>query len=332
MRSSTNRGSLQQRSSIKTHGTAATPSHIEQYSPTLSILRSIPLGTEGQQPRINDDREGKTHETRTTPRDTRRNRHAIHFNRRRRCCIPARLAPIKFAGTIQYSHHWVRRRTTGKKTATVRNETDPSVASRAKLQAEQALDSGTANIHTSREAVDTDNATVLRVTTEDKTYSAVTFPLKGNGLSLTSNTTIVLSPDGAPATYSETHLTHNAANHFQMTSYTDGELVKDSDTGHEFVGDDVLQQQLDETRAAIAKQKSAPDQAVPVGAGAVAACLGAVLGIGGGAAWAITSLCGGSCAGAETGVGAAICAACIGGIATLGAGAISGAVTCFGYL
>lgn len=220
----------------------------------------------------------------------------------------------------------------GKKTATVRNETDPSVASRAKLQAEQALDSGTANIHTSREAVDTDNATVLRVTTEDKTYSAVTFPLKGNGLSLTSNTTIVLSPDGAPATYSETHLTHNAANHFQMTSYTDGELVKDSDTGHEFVGYDVLQQQLDETRAAIAKQKSAPDQAVPVGAGAVAACLGAVLGIGGGAAWAITSLCGGSCAGAATGVGAAICAACIGGIATLGAGAISGAVTCFGYL
>lgn len=178
------------------------------------------------------------------------------------------------------------------KTATVRNETDPSVASRAKLQAEQALDSGTANIHTSREAVDTDNATVLRVTTEDKTYSAVTFPLKGNGLSLTSNTTIVLSPDGAPATYSETHLTHNAANHFQMTSYTDGELVKDSDTGHEFVGDDVLQQQLDETRAAIAKQKSAPDQVVPVGAGAVAACLGTVLGIGGGAAWAITSLCG----------------------------------------
>jgi hypothetical protein len=200
------------------------------------------------------------------------------------------------------------------------------------LQAEQALDSGTANIHTSREAVDTDNATVLRVTTEEKTYSAVTFPLKGNGLSLTSNTTIVLSPDGAPATYSETHLTHNAANHFQMTSYTDGELVKDSDTGHEFVGDDVLQQQLDETRAAIAKQKSAPDQAVPVGAGAVAACLGTVLGIGGGAAWAITSLCGGSCAGAATGVGAAICAACIGGIATLGAGAISGAVTCFGYL
>ena len=103
------------RSSIKTHGTAATPSHIEQYSPTLSILQSIPLGTEGQQPRINDDREGKTHETRTTPRDTRRNRHAIHFNRRRRCCIPARLAPIKFAGTIQYSHHWVRRRTTGEK-------------------------------------------------------------------------------------------------------------------------------------------------------------------------------------------------------------------------
>jgi len=154
----------------------------------------------------------------------------------------------------------------GKKTATVRNETDPTVASRAKLQAEQALDSGTANIHTSREAVDTDNATVLRVTTEDKTYSAVTFPLKGNGLSLTSNTTIVLSPDGAPATYSETHLTHNAANHFQMTSYTDGELVKDSDTGHEFVGDDVLQQQLDETRAAIAKQKSAGGIAVPVGA------------------------------------------------------------------
>ncbi|ANE48730.1 hypothetical protein SY83_04675 [Paenibacillus swuensis] len=68
-----------------------------------------------------------------------------------------------------------------------------------------------------------------------------------------------------------------------------------------------------------------------MGIGTVAACLGAVLGIGGTVAYLIAVACGSSCV-APTPVTAVICAACIGAYAVLGAGGIAGAVACFNYL
>ncbi|TFD94547.1 hypothetical protein E2491_12945 [Jeotgalibacillus sp. R-1-5s-1] len=68
-----------------------------------------------------------------------------------------------------------------------------------------------------------------------------------------------------------------------------------------------------------------------MGVGAVAACIGAALGVGGTVAYLIAVGCGGSCV-APTPVTAPICAACIGAYAVLGGGGMAAVVACFNYL
>lgn len=214
-------------------------------------------------------------------------------------------------------------------------EKNPIVVEQAKQYASRAIKTGSVSVHSPDDSIRISDSTVLQVKAgSGQPYISITIPLKGNSLRLMSNLTLVLAPGNAVATYSETLLTENKAGNFQLTTYTDGKLAQDIDTGQKAVDDEALKAQIDEINSATQnyKQSSADVAAQPEGIGTVAACLAAVLGIGSGTAWIIASLCGGSCAAAATGVGAAICAACIGGVATLGAGAIAGAVACFGYM
>ena len=69
----------------------------------------------------------------------------------------------------------------------------------------------------------------------------------------------------------------------------------------------------------------------PMSVKSVAACLVAVLGVGGTAAYIISVACGTSCS-APTPVTAVICAACIGAYALVGSGAMKEVVACFDKL
>ena len=218
-------------------------------------------------------------------------------------------------------------------------EADQNVARQMTKSAENAVRSEDVHTHVSIDDIDLSHPTVLRVKTKDSELHSVTFPIKGGGASLMSNTTIVMMSTGGVVTYSESILTRNASGNFQMTSYSDGALTKDADTGVKYVDNTRIQQQIDQVKADVKNGSAASagspqgraDEA-PTGVGQVAGCIAVALGIGSVPAMVIAGACGGSCAGAATGVGAGICAACIGGIATLGSAEVIAVATCFGYM
>lgn len=147
--------------------------------------------------------------------------------------------------------------------------------------------------------------------------TAVTVPLHED-YSLPSNITVFLDEDHNVLQTNEMLVTQNELGNFQVSTYLNGTLVKSQDAGIAYMTDEEL----------LAEE---PSMIQPMGIGAVASCLGAVLGVGGTVAYIIAVACGGSCA-APTPVTAPICAACIGAYAVIGAGGIAGAVACFNYL
>ncbi|OAX46138.1 hypothetical protein gpAD87_26950 [Paenibacillus sp. AD87] len=149
--------------------------------------------------------------------------------------------------------------------------------------------------------------------------TVVTVPLHGD-YSLPSNVTIFFDEDNTVLQTNEMLVTKNEAGNFRVETYLNGSVVKSVDTDRPYITD---QEMLAEEPVNSGIQ--------PQSVGAVAGCLGAVLGIGGTAAYIIAVACGGSCA-VPTPVTAPICAACIGAYAVLGAGGIAGAVACFNYL
>lgn len=218
-------------------------------------------------------------------------------------------------------------------------EPDQNVAQQMTSSADDAVRSGVVHTHVAVDDIDLSHPTVLQVKMKDSEFHSVTFPIKGGGASLMSNTTIVLTGAGDVVTYSESVLTRNASNNFQVTSYSDGVLTKDADSGVKYIDDNGIQQQIDQAKtnlkngsAASAGTPQGGVDEVPAGVGQVASCIAVALGIGSVPAMVIAGACGGSCAGAATGVGAGICAACIGGIATLGSAEVIAVATCFGYM
>lgn len=149
--------------------------------------------------------------------------------------------------------------------------------------------------------------------------TVVTVPLHGD-YSLPSNITVFFDEDNTVLQTNEMLVTKNEVGNFQVETYLDGLLNKSVDTGISYITDEEM---LAEEPVGSGIQ--------PMGVGAVASCLGVVLGVGATMAYLIAVACGGSCA-APTPVTAAICAACIGAYAVLGAGGIAGAVACFNYL
>ncbi|WP_369436090.1 hypothetical protein [Lysinibacillus fusiformis] len=146
--------------------------------------------------------------------------------------------------------------------------------------------------------------------------TVVTVPLHGD-YSLPSNLTVFFDEDNTVLQTNELLVTKNEVGNFRVETYLDGSLSNSVDTELSYITDEEM----------LAEEPVIQE----MGVGAVASCLGAVLGIGATAAYIIAVACGGSCA-TPTPVTAAICAACIGAYAVIGAGGIAGAVACFNYL
>ncbi|WP_197479974.1 hypothetical protein [Paenibacillus swuensis] len=149
--------------------------------------------------------------------------------------------------------------------------------------------------------------------------TVVTVPLSDK-YSLPSNVTVFFNEDNTVLQTNEMLVTKNEAGNFLVETYLNGSLVKSVDTEIPYLTDKEL-----------LAEEPVNSGIQPMGIGTVAACLGAVLGIGGTVAYLIAVACGSSCV-APTPVTAVICAACIGAYAVLGAGGIAGAVACFNYL
>ncbi|MBO2536440.1 hypothetical protein [Rummeliibacillus suwonensis] len=97
--------------------------------------------------------------------------------------------------------------------------------------------------------------------------TAVTVPVHGD-YSLPSNITVFFDENKTALQTNEMLVTKNEVGNFQVETYLDGLLVKSEDTGISWITDEEM---LAEEPALIQ----------PMGVKAVAACLGAVLGVGG---------------------------------------------------
>ena len=82
-------------------------------------------------------------------------------------------------------------------------EADQNVARQMTKSAENAVRSEDVHTHVSIDDIDLSHPTVLRVKTKDSELHSVTFPIKGGGASLMSNTTIVMMGTGGVVTDSK---------------------------------------------------------------------------------------------------------------------------------
>lgn len=193
---------------------------------------------------------------------------------------------------------------------------------RARNLTRAALDevkSGGLATHAPRPALSFGQAKVYSVDSDGPAYSSVTVPISG-GYSMVSNLTVLFNDSGEITQSGETLISENEAGNFNISKFTDGELVKGKDTNRPFMTDAQLRQ--DAQRGA-----AGADTVAAQGAGSTVACVAAVLGVSGAVAYLIVGACAGACT--VPVVGTAICVACIGAYAAVGGSSIAAVASCF---
>nr|WP_236702419.1 hypothetical protein [Alkalicoccobacillus plakortidis] len=150
--------------------------------------------------------------------------------------------------------------------------------------------------------------------------TVVTLPVQGE-YAIISNVTVFIDEHNNVLQTNEMLVSQNDEGNFKVETYLDGSLLKSVDTDLAYMDDEEL----------LSENTVDPSEVEVMGVGAVAACIGAVLGVGSAASYLIAVGCGGSCV-APTAVTAPICAACIGGFAVVGGAGVTAVVNCFNFL
>lgn len=208
-------------------------------------------------------------------------------------------------------------------TASLTRIYDGSKIAEYRSQVRQDMSSGAIKLRTAIQGLDFAGTKLYHIVSDGHTFTSATVPVVGVAESPLSGVTLVYD-DGMINNYAEVHVSRNTSNHFQITTFSNGQMVKDQDSGIPWV-----------TNKAMLSALHNPDVAngpiVTTGWGEKVACVSATLGVSYWVANLIVSLCGGSCATAETNPGsAAICAACITGIVAVSSGALTAVYKCMG--
>lgn len=196
-----------------------------------------------------------------------------------------------------------------------------TAAADAAASAEALLDSGQVTVHAS-DGVQREGVKVYSVDTGSGVFTSVTYPVAGDYNQQLSNFTVLFDADGGLVQHTESLLSRAESGNFQVTSYADGALTNDQDTGLPYLDDAEVRAQMsapaaDSAGATVAAEKN------------TAACLAAVLGVSVTVAGVIAFVCAGSCSVPITPVTGPVCAACIGGFAVVGGASIAGVASCF---
>jgi len=211
------------------------------------------------------------------------------------------------------------------------------------------LRSGELQLHGAESALKISEASVNTVDTEGQAFRSVTIPVEGDYIE-PSNVTVIYDDAGQVASYSESLMIKHASGDVEVTSYSDGQLSVERTIDKETLA--AAEQQVSQSESPSADpagietafQASSEVQGASVadvgvydggsavsqaGIGSTVACIGSVLGVGGGTAYLISTLCAGACVTSATGFSAAVCAACIGGYATIGGASVTAVASCF---
>lgn len=212
-------------------------------------------------------------------------------------------------------------------TATVEDEAAPDVEATADAVME-SVNNGDIIVHAPESALNASQATVEDVESDEGIYTTVAVPIE-DSYSMLSNLTVVFDEAGNVSQYSETLYHENDLGNFQLTLYTNGELVKDEDMEVAYMADAELVEDME--NSAPVEGDCTQTESTEVGTmsvGAVATCIAGSLGVGGVTAYLIAGACAGSCVGQVY----PVCAACIGGYALLGSAGVGAVAACFQLL
>lgn len=187
--------------------------------------------------------------------------------------------------------------------------------------AKAAVERGEFSLHASESALRLSEAEVYHIESDEGLFTSVTVPVGGE-YSLMSNVFAVFDEAGNAVQYGETLVSENHAGNFNVTTYIDGELTSDQDTGLSYMTDAELQQEIDSTLQDMPQGLNAQTQST-------GACLAAVLGVSGVVGGIIAAACWGACASAAIGIGVPFCVGCVSAYAVVGGASITAVANCF---
>ena len=161
---------------------------------------------------------------------------------------------------------------------------------------------------------------VVKMNLSASEYTSVNVSIAGEYSTL-SNINILFDKDDKFAGYKETLIYNNPKiNKFVIDNYQNGTLLEHKQTSIDFLSNEKINEGLKGLKEIVNQPRTR-------GAGATAACIGALLGVNGAVAYLIAGTCTTACAAAP--VTGAVCAACIGGICVVGAADIGAIIACF---
>ena len=167
---------------------------------------------------------------------------------------------------------------------------------------------------------DNSSVNVVKMNLSGSEYTSVNVSIAGEYSTL-SNINILFDKDDKVAGYTETLIYNNPKiNKFVIDNYQDGTLLEHKQTSIDFLSNEKINEGLKGLKEIVNQPRTR-------GAGATAACIGALLGVNGAVAYLIAGTCTTACAAAP--VTGAVCAACIGGICVVGAADIGAIIACF---
>lgn len=192
----------------------------------------------------------------------------------------------------------------------------------------ERVDAGEITVHAPQSALEPSQATVEEIESDEGIFTTVTIPVEGS-YSMLSNVTVVFDEGGDVSQYSEGLYHENDVGNFQLTQYSNGDLVNDEDMEVAYMSDAELVEDMESSAPADVDCSQAEGGEMGTqSVGAVASCIAGSLGVGGVVAYLIAGACGGSCVGGVV----PVCAACIGGYAALGSAGVGAVAACFQLL
>lgn len=164
--------------------------------------------------------------------------------------------------------------------------------------------------------LDFENAIVLDTNAEGEIYTSITIPVVGQDYSILSNVTCTIIDDEIVA-YSESLITTGDDGNLVINNYANGTFLETVETGV-YLSDKEIEEELDRLSEIVKKTS------LQRGAGEIAGCLAALLGIDVTLAAVLVGMCSGSCPAVPV-----VCAACVGAVAAVGVGNMELVAKCF---
>lgn len=174
-------------------------------------------------------------------------------------------------------------------------------------------------LHSDVENLNVDDVRVVKTLVNGSEYTSVNFGIKGS-YSLLSNLNLLFDSNNKLEYYTETLITRNQTNTFNIQVFANGSLLEEKKTDIPYLTNTQIREGLEGLKSLKYERENRD-------VWEIAGCIAAVAGVNGLVAKLIAGTCVAACTAAP--IGGVVCAACIGGVCAIGAADIAAIVSCF---